>query len=129
MRLRTAEQRDAPAVADVFLQAFRSLTFLPIVHGDEETREWVASWLVPETELWVAEADREIVGFMALTGDVVGWLYVHPKAQRSGIGTRLLDKAKELRSDGFELWVFQQNVGARGFYERHGLRCVELTDG
>jgi ribosomal protein S18 acetylase RimI-like enzyme len=31
--------------------------------------------------------------------------------------------------DGLQLWVFQKNVGARRFYERHGFRLVELTDG
>ena len=128
MRLRRAEQEDAPAVAEVFLASFRSLAFLPIVHDDADTRAWASSWLVPETELWVAEED-EIVGFMALNDDVLGWLYVHPRWQNRGVGTELLEKAKELRPDGFELWVFQQNEGARRFYERHDFRCVELTDG
>ncbi|HET7923886.1 MAG TPA: hypothetical protein VFL30_03255, partial [Rhodanobacteraceae bacterium] len=41
----------------------------------------------------------------------------------------LLATAKERRPHGFTLWVFQQNGRARRFYERHGLRCVELTDG
>ena len=36
---------------------------------------------------------------------------------------------KELRPGGFTLWVFQRNTGARRFYERRGLRLVELTDG
>jgi hypothetical protein len=27
------------------------------------------------------------------------------------------------------LWTFQQNDGARRFYERHGLRLIRLTDG
>jgi hypothetical protein len=30
---------------------------------------------------------------------------------------------------GFRLWVFLQNAPARRFYERHGLRLVEETDG
>ena len=129
MRLRRSEREDAPAVADVFLPAFRSLTFLPIVHGDDETREWVANWLVPETELWVAEEDDRVVGFIAFTDDVLGWIYVHPDKQNRGVGSALLDLAKGLRPHGFELWVFQQNEGARRFYERHGFECVELTDG
>ena len=38
-------------------------------------------------------------------------------------------RAKERRPNGFRLWVFQGNEGARRFYERQGLRLVELTDG
>ena len=30
---------------------------------------------------------------------------------------------------GFRLWVFLENVPARRFYERHGLRLIEQTDG
>jgi GNAT superfamily N-acetyltransferase len=56
-------------------------------------------------------------------------LYVHPDLQRRGIGDALLARAKELRPDGFRLWVFQRNTGAHSFYERRGLRLAELTDG
>jgi len=77
----------------------------------------------------VAEADGAIIGFVALTADLVGHMYVHPTAQSRGVGSALLGKAKERRPRGFDLWVFQQNEGARRFYERHGLMCVELTDG
>ena len=56
-------------------------------------------------------------------------LYVDPEAQNRGVGTALLDEAKALRPEGFVLWVFQKNVRARRFYERHGFRLVKLTDG
>ena len=46
-----------------------------------------------------------------------------------GIGSALLDRAKTRRPDGFSLWTFQQNDGARRFYERHWLRVIRLTDG
>ena len=29
----------------------------------------------------------------------------------------------------FTLWTFQQNAGARRFYERHGLAAIEFTEG
>ena len=53
----------------------------------------------------------------------------HPDAQSRGAGTALLERVKAERPDGFELWVFQRNDGALRFYERHGLRLVERTDG
>ena len=30
---------------------------------------------------------------------------------------------------GLQLWTFQRNAVARHFYERHGFRAAELTDG
>ena len=41
----------------------------------------------------------------------------------------MLAHVKSRRPGGFRLWTFQDNAGARRFYDRHGLRAVELTDG
>jgi uncharacterized membrane protein YhaH (DUF805 family) len=60
---------------------------------------------------------------------MVEHLYVRPDLRRRGIGSALLQRAKERLPSGFRLWVFQQNVSARRFCERHGLRLVEETDG
>ena len=40
-----------------------------------------------------------------------------------------MDRAKERRPGGFQLWVFQQNANARRFYERRGFVLVRETDG
>ena len=78
----------------------------------------------------VAEADGAPVGFVAMAhGNFVEHLYIHPDHQRRGIGSALLERAKERMPDGFRLWTFQQNTAARSFYERHGLHAIELTDG
>jgi ribosomal protein S18 acetylase RimI-like enzyme len=84
--------------------------------------------LPPRTWSW-RRADGRVVGFAALDGELLGHLYVHPDAQRQGIGSALLVRAKEVRPDGLRLWVFQRNTGARAFYERYGFRVVRLTDG
>jgi GNAT superfamily N-acetyltransferase len=34
--------------------------------------------------------------------------YVDPEHQRKGLGTALLDEAKQRRPHGFQLWVFQK---------------------
>lgn len=82
-----------------------------------------------EQEVWVAEEGGLVVGFVALSDDLLDHIYVQPDAQGRGLGGALLDTAKRRRPDGFALWVFQQNEGARRFYERHGLRLVRETDG
>jgi ribosomal protein S18 acetylase RimI-like enzyme len=129
MLLRLARTGEADTIADVFIASFRRLTFLPILHTDDEIRNWIRSEMVPAHEVWVAEADERVVGFAALTNDLLGHLYVHPEAQNQGIGSALLENSKKRRPEGFRLWVFQKNEGARRLYERHGFRLVELTDG
>jgi len=59
----------------------------------------------------------------------VDYLYIEPEMTGRGIGSALLDHAKHRRPAGFSLWTFQENEGARRFYERHGLRVIRLTNG
>ena len=127
--IRRATAADADAIADVFIPSFRGLTFLPSLHTDEETRAWIGSVVLPTHEVWVADVDGRVVGFAALEDDLLGLLYVHPGAQNTGIGSALLDVVRRERPQGFRLWVFQKNEGARRFYERHGCVVVELTGG
>jgi GNAT superfamily N-acetyltransferase len=127
--VRPARADEADAVAAVFMPSFRGLAFLPLVHADDQIRTWIRNEMFPGHEVWVAELAQSVVGFAALAGDLLGHLYVHPREQGRGVGTALLDVVKRERPDGFRLWVFQRNEGARRFYERHGCRLVELTDG
>ncbi|HSP74074.1 MAG TPA: GNAT family N-acetyltransferase, partial [Gaiellaceae bacterium] len=76
-------------------------------------------------EVWLAGDDA----FMAVSDDVLEYIYVHPAAQGRFVGTALLAVAKQRRPEGFELWVFQHLERTRRFYERRGLALVRLTDG
>lgn len=104
------------------------LRFLPRLHTHDEDRAFVRD-LVDRHEVWLAAEQGRVVGFAALSTAKVEQLYVHPEHQRRGVGAALLAKAKERQPAGFTLWVFQQNEGARRFYEASGLELVELTDG
>ena len=130
VRIRAAESGDADAVADVFIASFGTLTFLPKLHTDEETVGFITSTVMAKQEVLVAEVAHAIVGFVAMShGNHLEHLYVHPDHLGRGIGSTLLERARTRMPGGFRLWTFQANAGARRFYERHGLRVVELTDG
>lgn len=105
------------------------MTFLPNIHTDEETFFFIDNIVLRDQEVDVAETNGEISGFVAIERDMVEHLYVRPDLLRRGIGSALLQRAKERLPSGFRLWVFQENVPARRFYERHGLRLVDETDG
>ncbi|MGH3136895.1 MAG: GNAT family N-acetyltransferase [Gaiellaceae bacterium] len=129
MDVRPVRTDETDTIAEVFIASFRGLTFLPIIHTDDQIRVWICNQMVPTHEVWVADEARSIRGFAALSGDLLGHLYVRPDDQSRGMGTALLDVVKQERPNGFTFWVFQRNEGARRFYERHGCRLVELTDG
>ncbi|HEY6607648.1 MAG TPA: GNAT family N-acetyltransferase, partial [Candidatus Limnocylindria bacterium] len=98
-------------------------------HSDDEVRAWVADSLLPGTETWVAEAGPAAVGFISIGDRSIEQLYLLPEWTGLGVGSRLLELAQDRRPDGLELWTFQVNQAARRFYERHGFRVAELTDG
>lgn len=128
--LRPATPEDAAVIAALFLASRReALPYLPEVHPDAETYDWIERVVLTQGEVWVAVGDGRVVGFMAVVGDHLDHLYLLPGYGRRGIGGRLLAKAKELSPDRLELWAFQRNAPARAFYEARGFVAVEFGDG
>ncbi|SNR94235.1 L-amino acid N-acyltransferase YncA [Streptosporangium subroseum] len=129
VHVRRDRSGDAERIAEVFLAARGQMTYLPDLHTDEETRAWISHIMIPGHEVWVAEQHGQIAGFAALNIHWLEHLYVAPDAQGHGIGTALLTQAKKARPNLLILHVFQQNTGARRFYERHGFTLTTLGDG
>lgn len=105
------------------------MTYLPELYTEAETRSFIRDILLPNNEVWVAENDGRVIGFAGFGQDALRHLWVRPEVQDRGVGRALLVLAKERRPNGLRLRVFQKNVGARRFYQRHGFALVELTDG
>jgi ribosomal protein S18 acetylase RimI-like enzyme len=129
IELRRATDSDAAAIADVYLAAFKATYDFPLAHTDDETRAWVAGYLLPRTETWVADEADRIVAMMAIEDGSIDQLYVVPDSQGRGIGSRLVELAKTRRPEGLELYTFQVNERARRFYEHHGFLVAFLGDG
>ncbi len=128
--VRRAGDRDAPAVAEVWLRSHAAaLPGVRRAHTDRQVREWIRDVVVPAHETWVATVGDTIVGMMVLDGREVEQLHLAPSWRGRGIGDRLVALAKRRSPDGLGLWTFQVNGPARRFYERHGFRAVEYTDG
>ena len=89
----------------------------------------MATTVLPNAAVWIAEVAGRPAGFMALAGEMLEQLYVAPAQQGRGLGSRLLHKAKELQPGGLRLYVFQRHRPARDFYEARGFVAVAFTDG
>jgi putative acetyltransferase len=126
--IRRAGPDDVDAIAAVFRRSFATLDFLPALHTPDENHAFLARVLA-EQDVWVAERNGVILGFLALEGDLGTLFYVDPDEHDRGIGSALFAEAQRARPAGFRFWVFQQNANARRFYENRGCTVVELTDG
>jgi putative acetyltransferase len=133
VEIRRAREDEIELLTRLFIRARNEMEYLPQV--PDEAAVPIAKRIREHEEVWLAEEDGNLLGFLGiehsanLDAPVLEKIYVEPIEQNRGIGTALLEKAKELRPQGFCLWVFQKNVGARRLYERSGFQLVKLTDG
>jgi GNAT superfamily N-acetyltransferase len=126
--VRRALLADSDEIAEVFLASRATMTYLPRLHTDDDTRSFIAH-VVRDLETFVAVRAERIVGFAALREDWLDHLYVLPERFNTQTGTKLFEEVRFQRPQGVQFWVFQQNAGARRFYERHGCALARLTDG
>ena len=132
VELRQAREDEADAIADLYtlVRLANEPAIPPAVHTPEENRWWAANLLFPDHEVWVGDDGRAVVGFIALRRpDWIGHIYLHPDYTGHGLGTRMIELAKQELEGSIQLWTFQSNAGARRFYARHGFAEVEQTNG
>jgi GNAT superfamily N-acetyltransferase len=126
--LRAATTADAPAIAAVILEARRAMTYLPVVHTDDEAARHFFE-VVERSAVEVAVSDGLVIGFAAVRDGWLEHVNVLPAHQSTGVGSRLIAWAQETSPSGLDLWVFQRNTRAHALYRSHGWRDLLLTDG
>lgn len=127
--IRFATTEDAAAIARI-LRASRvaAMPWLPHPHTPAEDLAFVAGQMLPGAKIWIAMGPDGTAGFVCRRGKWIEHLYVSPDRHGRGTGSALL-RAAMAGQPSATLWVFQRNTPARGFYEHHGFRAVQFTDG
>lgn len=95
-------------------------------HTHEQNVGFFRDVLMRDEQVWVAERAARIVGLLSLADGLVSQLFVDPDAQGAGVGSALLEKAKQLSPERIELFTFQRNARGRAFYERRGFEIEAL---
>lgn len=146
MIIRRAAVDDAPMLARVHVDswqvAYRSI--VPDSHRERFTYQWREKAFREALaanlgETYLIEDNDQTIGMFTIgagrdadldttcTGEIWG-IYIAPDYWRQGIGTTLVREAERiLQSRGYTevvLWVLEENVGARRFYEKMGF-CLD----
>ena len=132
--VRSAILADADAVTQVLCESRRVfVSFAPMIHTPEEVRAWIIKTVIPGGNAYVATHASQIMAMLVVSyGKELSWidqLYVKPGFTDQGIGAMLLRFAHSKLKPPIRLYTFQANTGARRFYQRHGYKAIEFTDG
>lgn len=76
--------------------------------------------MIPQAEVYVSD-DNGVNGFIGIAGDYIAGIFVDSSARTGGIGSQLLDRAKENRQK-LSLSVYKKNVTAVSFYRKRGFQ-------
>ena len=94
-------------------------------HTLDDARSFFRRRILADCAVWVAEEAGVLPGLIAISADDwIRQLSVFPEHQRRGIGTRLLQHAKDTAHSELRLYTLQRNLPARRFYEKHGFRAI-----
>ena len=122
--IRRYHTNDVEAVIDVWQRA--NALAHPFLTPDfvAEVHRAMRDIYLPNAETYVLEEGGAIVGFIALLGNEIGGLFLHPSLHGKGYGKALVDHAVVLKGP-LKVDVFRDNVVGLPFYERYGFELVE----
>ena len=128
--IRKREDKDNDEIMNVWYQA--SSLAHPFLDADfiEKTKKDLRDIYIPNTETWVYEDNDSVIGFISMSGNEIGGLFVLPNRHCKGIGTQLVNFVKELHAE-LEVEVFEKNSIGRAFYEKYGfvqIKCYHHTE-
>lgn len=132
--IRAPRSDESEAVANVLIESrLAYLPFAPSAHTEHEVRSWVRSHLLATGLVAIWAEEEQVVAVLATSEENgTSWidqLYVLPGWTGKGVGSKLLQHAHSQLPQPIHLYTFQENVGARRFYERNGYKATEFTSG
>lgn len=122
--IKLCDKQNVTEVLEIWLEAsIQAHGFIPADFWKSKLEDMENIYL-PNAETWVHIQDEKVLGFLCLVESTLAAIFVHPQHQGIGIGSELLNKAKE-RRNRLELCVYRLNEHSLLFYKSHGFQVVK----
>lgn len=121
--IRKYKQADVDQILEIWLSAsIEAHNFIEPGFWESKVND-MRDVYIPASETFIIEYEGSVAGFYSLYGGSLAAIFVAPEFQRKGMGTALLDDAKNRRMS-LQLTVYKENVPSVKFYEKHGFISV-----
>ena len=121
--IRKFENSDIDVVMQIWKnENIQAHNFIPKEYW-ESNYEYVKK-LLPKSEIYVYIENDKIKGFIGINENYIEGIFVNSNYQNKGIGTALINKAKEEKEE-LTLNVYEKNREAIKFYEKNGFKIVK----
>lgn len=117
--IRPYNKEDMNCVLDIWLSAsIKAHDFITKDYWISQVGDMENIYL-PNSESYVFEQNRDVIGFYSLYGNHLAAIFVSTKEQSQGIGTMLITHAKQQRKQ-LSLSVYKENEASYQFYLKQG---------
>lgn|SRR5690554_1361962 len=121
--IRKATEKDIDELVEIWYKSsVIAHDFIPEDYWQKNKEEMKTKYL-PDSEIYLSSVKNMLIGFIALVDDYLAAIFVLPELQGKGIGSLLLEQAKNHRNK-LCLNVYKRNINSVEFYKSKGFSIV-----
>lgn len=120
--IRKMKHEELNRVMDIWLETnIKAHNFIPDEYWKDNFE--LVKGLISQAEIYIYEKNKNISGFIGMSGNYIAGIFVKEEEQSKGIGKELLNFVKNIKKE-LSLNVYKKNIKAVNFYKRENFHVI-----
>lgn len=120
--IRKMKHEELNRVMDIWLETnIKAHNFIPAEYWKDNFE--LVKGLISQAEIYIYEKNKNISGFIGMSGNYIAGIFVKEEEQSKGIGKELLNFVKNIKKE-LSLNVYKKNIKAVNFYKRENFHVI-----